>query len=81
MFLEVCNLPQSEGNCEGRNLRWYYDPAREQCSQFYYGGCGGNDNNFDSQALCQQHCAPEKYEGALSFLRDHFSYCLIRPAC
>lgn len=26
------------------------------CRQFYYGGCGGNANNFESEPACQQRC-------------------------
>ncbi|XP_064073976.1 papilin isoform X3 [Vanessa tameamea] len=57
---EACNLPKVKGACSGYHVRWYYDSAREQCSQFVYGGCLGNANNFDSQELCQQRCEPQR---------------------
>ncbi len=33
--------------------RWYYNPAKEACFEFTYGGCGGNQNRFESQNMCQ----------------------------
>ncbi|XP_052743989.1 papilin isoform X2 [Bicyclus anynana] len=59
---ESCDLPKVKGICEGYNIRWYYDGSREQCSQFVYGGCLGNNNNFDSREICQERCEPEKTE-------------------
>uniref|UniRef100_A0A915DYM1 BPTI/Kunitz inhibitor domain-containing protein n=1 Tax=Ditylenchus dipsaci TaxID=166011 RepID=A0A915DYM1_9BILA len=53
-----CNLPQDQGQvCHpGYKLVWFYDTAEGRCSQFWFGGCGGNDNNFVSKELCEQIC-------------------------
>ncbi|XP_061384586.1 papilin isoform X3 [Danaus plexippus] len=59
---DACNLPKVKGACQGYHVRWYYDSQREQCSQFVFGGCLGNANNFDSKELCQERCEPEKTE-------------------
>ncbi|XP_041970064.1 papilin-like isoform X2 [Aricia agestis] len=59
---DACNLPMVKGACTGYNVHWYYDAEREQCSQFVYGGCLGNNNKFDSRDLCQKQCEPEKTE-------------------
>ena len=34
----------------------YYNPRTRQCEGFLYGGCGGNENNFDSVQECLQRC-------------------------
>lgn len=35
---------------------WYFDTKIKRCRQFYYGGCGGNDNRFQSENECEQSC-------------------------
>lgn len=47
---------------EGQNYetRWYYDTREERCRQFYYGGYGGNDNNFHDEASCLARCEQQQ---------------------
>ncbi|XP_023953268.2 inducible serine protease inhibitor 2-like [Bicyclus anynana] len=56
----ICDLPKVVGICYGHKIRWYYDKTLQQCSQFVYGGCLGNENNFISKELCQERCEPNK---------------------
>ena len=35
---------------------WYYDTKDQRCRQFYYGGCGGNENKFTTEEACLQRC-------------------------
>lgn len=35
---------------------WYFDTKIKRCRQFYYGGCGGNENRFASETDCEQRC-------------------------
>ncbi|KAF7386509.1 hypothetical protein HZH68_013641 [Vespula germanica] len=53
---DVCLLPALLGECHNYTQRWYYDSYEQQCRQFYYGGCGGNQNNFVSQDDCKNRC-------------------------
>lgn len=52
-----CELPSEVGECFNYTIRWYFDSENRQCRQFYYGGCGGNENNYESEEECSKECA------------------------
>jgi len=56
----TCKQYVEEGSCEdGVNstlARWGYHPYSRRCVPFYYSGCNGNDNNFESQEECETVC-------------------------
>ena len=51
-----CGLPLVTGPCRALILRWGFDEETGCCRTFIYGGCGGNNNNFMSQAQCMDTC-------------------------
>lgn len=53
---DTCHKAAETGNCQNYEARWYYDTKEERCRQFYYGGCGGNDNNFGTEDACLSRC-------------------------
>uniref|UniRef100_A0A183J4B9 BPTI/Kunitz inhibitor domain-containing protein n=1 Tax=Soboliphyme baturini TaxID=241478 RepID=A0A183J4B9_9BILA len=53
---EMCSRPVDSGPCRGNFRRWYYNSRTLSCERFTYGGCGGNDNNFDSEEQCEDIC-------------------------
>ncbi|XP_053376969.1 papilin-like [Mercenaria mercenaria] len=53
---DVCKQPSVTGRCRARHMRWYYNSNREECLQFVYGGCNGNDNRFRTRADCERRC-------------------------
>ncbi|XP_026549697.1 kunitz-type U19-barytoxin-Tl1a-like, partial [Notechis scutatus] len=53
---EICNLPRKIGRCKVAFLRFYFNKATGKCKRFFYGGCGGNKNNFYSMAQCRATC-------------------------
>ncbi|XP_022911513.1 papilin isoform X2 [Onthophagus taurus] len=52
----TCHLPADLGNCSDYRERWYYDTTKKECRRFYYGGCGGNGNNFETEETCKAKC-------------------------
>ena len=54
--LPVCDQPKEVGPCDAAIPRWWYDSSRGTCVAFLYGGCGGNENNFESRAACEAAC-------------------------
>ncbi|XP_032336463.1 collagen alpha-3(VI) chain isoform X4 [Camelus ferus] len=55
---DICQLQKEEGTCRKFILKWYYDSKTKSCARFWYGGCGGNENRFNSQKECEKVCAP-----------------------
>ncbi|XP_048510814.1 papilin isoform X3 [Athalia rosae] len=53
---DICLLPAIIGDCHNWTQRWYYDAYEKQCRQFYWGGCGGNGNNFQTEYDCMHRC-------------------------
>ena len=55
---EVCHMPPEKGPCRGRIRLFFYNATTDQCSEFTYGGCGGNSNAFYEQSICMMQCSP-----------------------
>ncbi|XP_077024027.1 WAP four-disulfide core domain protein 6A-like [Tamandua tetradactyla] len=53
---DICKLPKEVGPCMAYLPRWWYNKETEVCTRFIYGGCQGNNNNFQSEAICQVTC-------------------------
>ncbi|KAK7505592.1 hypothetical protein BaRGS_00003337, partial [Batillaria attramentaria] len=59
---DVCKMPRERGGCSNYTIHWYYDSDKGYCTRFYYGGCGGNGNRFDSKEECDQRCVHRQQE-------------------
>lgn len=53
---EICRLEVDGGHCDDEVLAWYFDDNLEQCRNFTYSGCGGNDNRFVTEEECVSQC-------------------------
>jgi hypothetical protein len=55
-IIETCNLPKESGDCSEKQAKWYFSQSDNKCMPFYYSGCGGNENSFDSENSCAEQC-------------------------
>jgi len=53
---EVCLMEVDGGHCDGNVLAWHFDRHTEQCRNFTYSGCGGNNNRFVTEEECVSQC-------------------------
>ncbi|XP_077567643.1 papilin b, proteoglycan-like sulfated glycoprotein [Stigmatopora nigra] len=52
----TCSLPRAEGSCDSWRRRFYFNTNTGRCTEFWWGGCLGNANNFASLGECQIAC-------------------------
>ncbi|KAK8727075.1 hypothetical protein OTU49_009926, partial [Cherax quadricarinatus] len=51
-----CSQPLARGMCRASFKRYFYNATADQCQEFIFGGCLGNDNNFNTMEECQEEC-------------------------
>ena len=56
----ICSLEKRPGPCRMTvpNIRFFFDKRTMKCAPFDYGGCRGNENNFESLDKCERTCRP-----------------------
>ncbi|XP_024082550.1 papilin isoform X1 [Cimex lectularius] len=53
---QECFAPKQTGNCTDKIPKWYFAMPQQKCMPFYYTGCNGNGNSFNSQEECETNC-------------------------
>ncbi|XP_063069303.1 tissue factor pathway inhibitor a isoform X2 [Engraulis encrasicolus] len=55
-FHHVCAMKMDEGPCKAALEKFYFNIDTGYCESFVYGGCQGNENNFDTLEECEEMC-------------------------
>ncbi|KAL1476687.1 hypothetical protein MTO96_018238 [Rhipicephalus appendiculatus] len=55
----ACYAPPDQGPCRASITRYYFDNDTQTCKQFTYGGCEGNQNNYETAEQCKASCKRE----------------------
>ncbi|KAG5669149.1 hypothetical protein PVAND_017044 [Polypedilum vanderplanki] len=52
----VCLEQEETGPCDEYVVNYAFDQETQQCKAFYYGGCEGNNNRFETKEECESIC-------------------------
>ncbi|XP_074540330.1 collagen alpha-6(VI) chain-like [Halichoeres trimaculatus] len=52
----ACLLNKDRGSCDTNVLKWYFNRHDRKCARFWYRGCGGNENRFETREECEALC-------------------------
>ena len=56
-----CMMPLAPGRCKSYQTKWYYNRDSGKCEIFYYTGCAGNANNFETWEECAATCLGKEF--------------------
>lgn len=83
-FVDVCQLPSKLGRCRSFKVKWFHNSTTRSCMRFWYGGCDGNGNNFDTKEDCEARCLSSRtgkqqlHSSCLNWFLSHCFY-ITRP--
>jgi len=52
----MVGMAQDGAACMAFMPAWTYDASKNACTEFIFGGCGGNSNQFSTKSECEKAC-------------------------
>ncbi|XP_041092268.1 kunitz-type protease inhibitor 1-like isoform X2 [Polyodon spathula] len=77
-----CEVAPVVGPCRASMPRFFYNSSSGSCQLFIYGGCQGNNNNYQTQAECQAKCSENLPPVPMPMMKQSAEYkdqCLAEP--
>ena len=72
---DVCGLEKDRGPNRDFVVRWSFDMEYGGCTRFWWGGEGGNRNNFLTKEECNQVCVDPMGKAVIfSFFKKYFHF-------
>ncbi|XP_074930686.1 uncharacterized protein LOC142048062 [Phalacrocorax aristotelis] len=82
MTQAACLEAQDAGPCHSFSPKWFFEGRQSgRCSLFWYGGCGGNRNRFESREQCEAACLPPGRVSPPALSPANASACTLAPGC
>lgn len=59
---DICKMDPERGTkcLDNWKVKWFYNRTLDGCDRFWYGGCGGNENQFEIETECESFCKVDK---------------------
>ncbi|NP_001003243.1 tissue factor pathway inhibitor [Canis lupus familiaris] len=73
-----CALKADNGPCRAMIRNYFFNIHTQQCEEFIYGGCEGNQNRFESLEECEEKCVrvyPKAKTETLEKVLEKPDYC------
>ncbi|XP_041090588.1 kunitz-type protease inhibitor 1-like [Polyodon spathula] len=79
-YRDSCEVAPVVGPCRASMPRFFYNSSSGSCQLFIYGGCKGNNNNYQTQAECQAKCSVNQLPVHMPVVKhapaEYKDYCL-----
>ncbi|KAM6191176.1 collagen alpha-4(VI) chain-like [Sarcoramphus papa] len=78
----ACLEARDAGPCRSFSPKWFFEGRQPgRCSLFWYGGCGGSRNRFESREQCEAACLPPGRASPPAPHPANASACTPAPGC
>ncbi|XP_066045621.1 tissue factor pathway inhibitor isoform X5 [Chamaea fasciata] len=74
-----CAMKADDGPCKAIHIRYFFNIKSRKCEVFEYGGCHGNQNNFQTLEECQEKCVVTEFSQKMALAKTKKALFLGKP--